>query len=123
MEHGFTVVTCRVCEDPPCVRACPMSALARTEKRGIHLTEEKCTGCGSCVDACVVGAVFWDNEISKPMICIQCGFCVDFCPHGVIDMEGKKGGRSCKVAIRSVNILYVDLTRKRFRVETETGSF
>ena len=90
MEHGFIVVTCRACEDPPCVRACPMDALTRTENRGIHLTEEKCTGCGSCVDACVVGAVYWDNEISKPMICIQCAFCVDFCPHGVLELRERK---------------------------------
>lgn len=90
MEHGFSVVSCRVCENPPCVRACPMGALARTEKRGIQLTEEKCTGCGSCAEACIVGAVYWDSEINKPMICIQCGFCVEFCPHGVIEMKERK---------------------------------
>jgi len=73
-----------------------MDALARTEKRGIHLTEEKCTGCGRCVDACVVGAVFWNNEINKPMICIQCGFCVDFCPHGVIEMKERKAAGHAK---------------------------
>jgi len=93
MEHGFTVVTCRYCDDPACVRACPMRALTRTEERGIHLSEEKCTGCGNCAQACVVGAVYWDGEINKPMICIQCGFCVDFCPHGVLEMREREAAR------------------------------
>jgi Fe-S-cluster-containing dehydrogenase component len=87
MERGFVVVVCRVCEDPPCVRACPTDALVRTEKSGIKLYEEKCIGCGSCAEACIVGAVFWDGEINKPMICIHCGYCVSFCPHGVLDLK------------------------------------
>jgi formate hydrogenlyase subunit 6/NADH:ubiquinone oxidoreductase subunit I len=37
-----------------------------------------------------VGAVYWDSEINKPMICIHCGFCVDFCPHGVIELTERK---------------------------------
>jgi Fe-S-cluster-containing hydrogenase component 2 len=73
-----------------------MDALTRTEKKGIHLTEEKCTGCGSCAEACVVGAVYWDSEINKPMICIQCGFCVDFCPHGVLEMKERKAASHAK---------------------------
>jgi ferredoxin len=32
----------------------------------------------------LIGAVFWDEEINKPMICIHCGYCTKFCPHGVL---------------------------------------
>jgi len=86
MERGFVVVVCRACENPPCARACPTDALVRKDGGGVRLHEDKCIGCGSCVDACVVRAVYWDNETNKPMICIQCGFCVDFCPRGVIEL-------------------------------------
>ncbi len=39
-------VTCRFCENAPCVRACPRDALKQSEKGGILLVDEdKCDGC------------------------------------------------------------------------------
>jgi ferredoxin len=46
-----------------------------------------CIGCGNCVEACDIGAVMWDSELEKPVICTHCGYCVGFCPHGVIALE------------------------------------
>ena len=85
MEHGFTVVVCRACDDPPCARVCPTDALVPRKGGGVKVKEERCIGCGNCRDACALGAVFWDDENSKPMICVHCGTCADFCPHGVLD--------------------------------------
>lgn len=47
----------------------------------------RCIGCGTCRNACPIGAVMWDNETNKPIICVHCGYCVEFCPHGVLAME------------------------------------
>jgi carbon-monoxide dehydrogenase iron sulfur subunit len=88
MERGFTVVVCRACDDPPCAKVCPTDAL-RPGDEGVHLDVSRCIGCGHCRDACIIGAVFWDDETNKPNICIQCGYCAKFCPHGVLRL-GKR---------------------------------
>jgi carbon-monoxide dehydrogenase iron sulfur subunit len=90
MERGFSVIVCRACEDPPCAKVCPTEALTLRDGGGVLIDLEKCIGCGHCREACIIGAIFWDDEINKPMICIHCGFCVRFCPHGVLGLEKKK---------------------------------
>lgn len=90
MERGFTVIVCRACEDPPCARVCPVDALAVRDSGGVRLEADRCIGCGYCRDACVIGAVFWDDQTNKPMICVHCGICVKYCPHGVLELEQKQ---------------------------------
>ena len=87
MERGFTVVVCRACENPPCARVCPVDALLLRPGGGVRLDPAKCIGCGHCRSACVLGAVFWDDEANKPAICIHCGICAAYCPHDVLLLE------------------------------------
>jgi len=87
MERGFKVIVCRACPDPPCAKVCPTGALTPRKGGGVDLDLPKCIGCGHCRDACMIGAVSWDDESNKPMICVHCGYCVSFCPHGVLGME------------------------------------
>lgn len=87
ISNGFIVVVCRSCQDPPCARACPYGALQITAGHGVRLNADKCIGCGRCRSACIIGAVFWNQEQKKPQICIQCGICVKYCPHGVLELK------------------------------------
>ena len=87
VERGFTVVVCRACRDPPCAAVCPEDALRVRRGGGVLLDPNRCTGCGHCRDACIIGAVFWDERANKPNICVHCGYCVSFCPHGVLALE------------------------------------
>ena len=86
------MIVCRACPDPPCARACPEDALDMRPGGGVLLRKERCTGCGLCRQACILGAVYWDERENKPQICIHCGYCVRYCPHDVLGMEKKVGG-------------------------------
>jgi Fe-S-cluster-containing hydrogenase component 2 len=74
------------------MKVCPTDALELRKGGGVILRTNKCIGCENCVEACTIGAIFWDREISKPVICVYCGYCVDFCPYGVIELEPVRGG-------------------------------
>jgi len=90
MERGFTAIVCRACHEPACAKVCPTGALKPREGGGVQLDASACIGCGNCRDACLIGAVFWHEEINKPMICVHCGYCAKFCPHGVLKVTKKE---------------------------------
>lgn len=87
MSKGFQVIVCRACSDPPCARVCPVDALVPRPDGGVVLHRDRCVGCGLCRQACILGAVFWDERDGKPLICIHCGYCVRYCPHDVLQTE------------------------------------
>ncbi|WP_245920448.1 4Fe-4S binding protein [Methanospirillum stamsii] len=87
IERGFSVRVCRACPDPPCIRLCPEDALVLRPGGGVILHKDRCTGCGSCLDGCIIGAISWDKEENHPVICIYCGYCANYCPYGVIELQ------------------------------------
>lgn len=115
----ITLVQCRQCTDPACVKACPTQALHVDTKNGNirRIDIEKCIGCKSCVKACpyIPSRVVWDFEEKHAHICDLCAntpywkekggpngkqACVEVCPVGAIkftkeipQQEGDKGYR------------------------------
>ena len=54
----------------------------------VKVNNEKCTGCGACVDVCPVNAIKIENE--KAVIgeeCIDCGACIAQCPVEAISQQ------------------------------------
>lgn len=47
----------------------------------IEIIEDKCVGCGACVNACPFGAISIDNSVAQidPDKCVLCGACVNQC--------------------------------------------
>ncbi|RXY36225.1 hypothetical protein DD584_20550, partial [Klebsiella pneumoniae] len=50
-EGQRNAITCRHCEDAPCVRSCPNDAIAQSGD-SVQVRQEKCIGCKSCMVAC-----------------------------------------------------------------------
>jgi len=88
MASRFVVVVCLGCLEPACMEVCPSNALVLRDGGGVLLVQEKCIGCRSCVDNCIMHAVFFDEETNKPIICRHCGVCTRFCPHACLQMIG-----------------------------------
>ncbi len=54
----------------------------------IQIDQEKCSGCGLCVDICPLEAISLENDKAKvdKDTCTECGQCVDECPNKAISI-------------------------------------
>ena len=59
-----TAAICRQCEDAPCANVCPNGAIKR-EKGFVHVMQERCIGCKTCVVACPYGAM---EVVVRPVV-------------------------------------------------------
>ncbi|MGQ9624431.1 MAG: 4Fe-4S dicluster domain-containing protein [Candidatus Bathycorpusculaceae bacterium] len=83
-------MTCRFCEDAPCVRACPRDALTQSEENGVIIVNEaRCDGCGWCVQACPYGGIAVHPDKPSVLVCDLCNGepkCVEFCPEEALEL-------------------------------------
>jgi TPP-dependent indolepyruvate ferredoxin oxidoreductase alpha subunit len=88
-----TAVTCKTCKDAPCVISCPEKALSQSSETGaINVEEEKCNGCGWCIEACEYGAATLHPNKRKVIICDTCQGepkCIEYCPESALSLTGK----------------------------------
>ncbi len=86
-------VTCRLCEDPACIAACPRDALTQDKDTGvITVDKDKCNGCGWCIEACDYGAIMLNPETKIVYVCDLCKDnpsgpqCVQECPEKALSV-------------------------------------
>jgi Fe-S-cluster-containing hydrogenase component 2 len=81
---GFDLpLICWHCNHCKPAESCPTKALQRNAEGLICVNEEKCTGCGNCVELCPSGAIKLHPNKHTPLLCDQCGgrpLCVEKCP-------------------------------------------
>ncbi len=83
-------IACRLCEDAPCVKACPRKALEQSTETGVILIDEKkCDGCGWCIEACEFGAITLHPGKKVVVACDLCNGepkCVKWCPEEALEL-------------------------------------
>ncbi len=88
-RRSFQVTRCNQCDDPPCVHACPTSAMYRRPDGIVDFDKSVCIGCKACIAACPYDAIFINPDDHSAEKCNFCAHrldvglepaCVVICP-------------------------------------------
>ncbi len=89
VKKQFLPRLCNHCDDPPCVRACPVGATFKVEDGGFVLQNyERCIGCKACMASCPYNARFMLPEhrtsSSVTNVVDKCTFCYHRVAQGLV---------------------------------------
>ena len=72
-KREFISLACNHCDEPACMKACPVDAISKRESDGIVLVDQDaCIGCRYCVFVCPYGAPQIDTDTGKVTKCSMC---------------------------------------------------
>ncbi|WP_158220423.1 4Fe-4S dicluster domain-containing protein [Kineosporia sp. A_224] len=64
-EH-FMPVMCQMCQDPPCLKVCPVSATLKTDQGLVLVDQDQCIGSRACMAACPYEARYFNWSEPAP---------------------------------------------------------
>ena len=68
---------CSHCQDAPCMKAAKDGAVYKRDDGIIIIDPEKAKGQKQIVDACPIGAIYWNEELQLPQKCTMCAELLD----------------------------------------------
>ncbi|MBI4286739.1 MAG: 4Fe-4S dicluster domain-containing protein [Chloroflexi bacterium] len=81
-------IVCHHCENPPCIKACPVDAISKNKETGlVAIDQPLCIGCKVCIMECPFGGFSLDPVENIVTNCDLCGGnpeCVAICPTGAL---------------------------------------
>ncbi|WP_369406188.1 sulfate reduction electron transfer complex DsrMKJOP subunit DsrO [Pollutimonas nitritireducens] len=107
---------CNHCDTPPCVPVCPVQATFQREDGIVLVDNERCVGCGYCVQACPYDARFINHETQTADKCTFCEHrlevgllpaCVESCVGGarvIGDLNDKNSEISRRMAENQADV-------------------
>lgn len=131
VRRSFQVTRCNHCDNPPCVRICPVTAMYQRDDGIVEFDKDVCIGCKACMQACPYDAIHIDPETRTAAKCHYCSHrvdlglepaCVVVCPtHAIVagDLDDPRSEiaklvQSAKTTVRkpeqgtAPKLLYVD---------------
>jgi Fe-S-cluster-containing dehydrogenase component/formate-dependent nitrite reductase membrane component NrfD len=106
VRRAFQVTRCNQCAEPPCVEACPTTAMHARRDGIVDFDKSICIGCKACMAACPYDAIFINPEDHSAEKCNLCAHrldvglepaCVVVCPTQAI-LVGDLNDPSSRVA-------------------------
>jgi tetrathionate reductase subunit B len=73
VKRAFIPILCMHCEDPLCLRFCPVDAIVIRKGGIVVIDKARCNGCGACAQVCPYGALY----ITPDGKADGCDFCVN----------------------------------------------
>ncbi len=78
-------------KEAPCANACKAGAFFEIAEGILAIDEEKCNGCGECIEACPHNAISLNGEKArKCSLCAENDFvmaCIEGCPHNALSFK------------------------------------
>lgn len=119
---------CFHCADPACLKACSSQAISQTESGYVVINQDKCIGCGYCVENCPFGVPKVDETRKKASKCTGCAdrvannlkpACVQTCQPGALEF-GERTALLAKAQTRLTEVKK-DYPQARLYGEKEMG--
>ena len=105
-RRHFQITRCNQCQNPPCVNACPVTAMYQRGDGIVDFDKDACIGCKACIAACPYDAIFINPDDGGAEKCNLCSHkldrglepaCVTVCPTEAI-LIGDLNDPTTKVA-------------------------
>ena len=115
-RRHFQVTRCNHCDNPPCARICPVTAMYQRADGIVEFDSNLCIGCKACMQACPYDAIHIDPETGTAAKCHYCAHrtdiglepaCVVVCPeHAIVsgDLDDPTSELSRLISTQKVSV-------------------